>query len=80
LKQPLRMGRTGRLRSTRELVITALPYIVVYRVRRVAIQVARVLHGAQMWPPDPRHELLRLRGKIRWDGNLDELRADRRRR
>ncbi|MGH8132515.1 MAG: type II toxin-antitoxin system RelE/ParE family toxin [Steroidobacteraceae bacterium] len=50
LKQQPRMGREGRVRGTRELVITALPYIVVYRVKAKAVQIARVLHGAQLWP------------------------------
>jgi len=50
LKQQPRMGRKGRVPGTRELVITALPYIVIYRVKREAVQIARILHGAQMWP------------------------------
>lgn len=50
LKQQPNMGRQGRVRGTHELVITALPYIVIYRVKRGAIQIARILHGAQMWP------------------------------
>lgn len=51
LKQHPRMGRTGRVRGTRELVIAGLPYIVVYRARKQAVEIARVLHGAQSWPP-----------------------------
>ena len=50
LKQQPRMGRKGRVRGTRELVITTLPYIVIYRLKRQTVQIARVLHGAQMWP------------------------------
>ena len=43
-------GRMGRIRGTRELVLTPLPWIVVYRVLREAVEVARIYHGAQDWP------------------------------
>ncbi|WP_347259055.1 type II toxin-antitoxin system RelE/ParE family toxin [Methylocaldum sp.] len=43
-------GRPGRVRGTRELVITRTPYIVAYRVTPTVITVLRVLHGAQQWP------------------------------
>lgn len=49
LKQHPRMGRAGRVRGTRELVITGVPYIVVYRANKQAVEIARVLHGAQLW-------------------------------
>lgn len=47
------MGRAGRRRGTRELVISRTPLIVVYRVKaRVGrVEILRVLHGAQQWPP-----------------------------
>jgi toxin ParE1/3/4 len=47
------MGRPGRIASTRELVISGTPFIVVYRHRPRAqrIEVIRLLHGAQMYPP-----------------------------
>jgi len=44
------MGRPGRVKGTRELVVVRTPYIVVYRVKREAIQILRVLHGARLWP------------------------------
>ncbi|HET7332840.1 type II toxin-antitoxin system RelE/ParE family toxin [Dyella sp.] len=48
-----RMGRQGRVRGTRELVIAGTPFIVVYRERSLAkrMEILRVLHGAQQWPP-----------------------------
>ena len=49
IKFPLR-GRPGRVNGTRELVISPLPYIVVYRIRENFIEIAKVLHGAQRWP------------------------------
>src|SRR5215212_3982445 len=47
-----RLGRPGRVEGTRELVITRLPYIVVYAVGDMQITVLRVLRGAQAWPPE----------------------------
>lgn len=44
------MGRSGRIRGTRELVFADIPYIVVYRVTASAIEIVTVMHGAQRWP------------------------------
>jgi len=44
-------GRSGRVEGTRELVFSALPFIVVYRVKDEFVEIARVIHGAQEWPP-----------------------------
>lgn len=46
------LGRPGRVADTRELVISHLPHIVVYRPLAGTIVVLRVLHGAMQWPPD----------------------------
>ena len=43
-------GRTGRKPDTREFVFNGLPYLAVYRIQRDAVEVLRILHGAQMWP------------------------------
>jgi toxin ParE1/3/4 len=43
-------GRTGRKLETRELVFTGLPYLAVYRIREDAVEIVRILHGAQDWP------------------------------
>ena len=43
-------GRPGKKGGTRELVLSPLPYIVVYTVQADAILVVRILHGAQKWP------------------------------
>jgi toxin ParE1/3/4 len=45
------LGRPGRISGTRELVVGGLPYLVVYRVTESAVEMARVLHHAQDWPP-----------------------------
>ena len=43
-------GRQGRQAGTRELVLSPLPFIVVYRIKGDAVEIARVLHGSQRWP------------------------------
>ena len=43
-------GRAGRKEGTRELVLSSLPYIVVYLFTGEVIHVVRILHGAQKWP------------------------------
>jgi toxin ParE1/3/4 len=43
---PLR-GRVGGTAGTRELVLTRLPYVIVYRVTDQTIEVLRIRHGAQ---------------------------------
>ena len=43
-------GRSGRVRWTRELVITNTPFIAAYTINRNRIVVLAVYHGAQQWP------------------------------
>ena len=45
-------ARPGRVPGTRELVVPATPFIVVYRIEATGVVILRVLHGAQQWPPD----------------------------
>ncbi|HEY2035044.1 MAG TPA: type II toxin-antitoxin system RelE/ParE family toxin [Rhizomicrobium sp.] len=47
---PLR-GRRGKRPGTRELVVLGTPYYLVYHIRRIDVEIARVIHGAQDWPP-----------------------------
>lgn len=46
------LGRPGRKRGTRELVISRTSLVLVYRVRPKAtrIEMLRVLHERQQWP------------------------------
>ena len=44
------MGRIGRVRGSRELVVARTPYIVAYRPTDTALIVLRILHGARRWP------------------------------
>jgi toxin ParE1/3/4 len=44
-------GRQGRVEGTRELVFASLPFVAIYEVHDDDVQVLRILHGAQQWPP-----------------------------
>jgi toxin ParE1/3/4 len=44
------MGRRGRVRGTRELVIAGTPYIVPYMATKNEVVILRVFHGARDWP------------------------------
>ncbi len=46
------MGRIGRVKGTRELVISRTPFIAVYRIAEQRIEILRFLHGAQKWPDE----------------------------
>lgn len=45
-------GRQGRVEGTRELPVPSLPFLVIYRVTKDAVEIAGVIHGAQQWPPE----------------------------
>jgi addiction module RelE/StbE family toxin len=42
-------GWEGRIAGTRELVIPALPYIIVYEVAAELIHILHIYHGARDW-------------------------------
>ena len=44
------IGRPGRCKGTRELVINGTPYIVPYRIHGRHVEILTVLHGAKKWP------------------------------
>ncbi|MGH7836364.1 MAG: type II toxin-antitoxin system RelE/ParE family toxin [Candidatus Binataceae bacterium] len=43
-------GRKGRRPRTRELSVPGLPFVIIHRVGKDAIEIVRILHGAQQWP------------------------------
>jgi toxin ParE1/3/4 len=45
------LGPAGEVAGTRELSISGLPYFVVYRLSGDAVQILRILHEKQQWPP-----------------------------
>ncbi len=50
LSQFPHVGRPGKKNGTRELVMHGLPFLAIYRVDKDAVEVIRILHGAQRWP------------------------------
>ena len=50
LEEHPKIGRTGRVPDTYELVIHNLPYIVPYRIKNNEIQILSVYHAARKWP------------------------------
>jgi addiction module RelE/StbE family toxin len=50
LKQMPHRGRFGQKEGTRELVMTPLPYIIVYGVEPDVVHILRVLHAAKSRP------------------------------
>ncbi|MBP6881338.1 MAG: type II toxin-antitoxin system RelE/ParE family toxin [Candidatus Pacebacteria bacterium] len=47
-----RSGRTGRVKNTRELVLTDVPYIVAYQIQGENVIILRVLHTLVRWPEE----------------------------
>ncbi|HEY2620255.1 MAG TPA: type II toxin-antitoxin system RelE/ParE family toxin [Acetobacteraceae bacterium] len=45
-----RLGRTGRVPGTRELMVARTSFVVIYVVHADTVQIIRVLHAAQRWP------------------------------
>lgn len=50
LSENTNLGRPGRVKGTRELVIPKTPYIAAYRIKYDVVEILRVLHGARKWP------------------------------
>lgn len=44
------IGKRGRERGTRELVVAGLPFIIIYVIRREELVIIRVLHTAMKYP------------------------------
>jgi len=44
------IGKRGRERGTRELVVAGLPYIVIYAVQHEKLVILRVLHTSMKYP------------------------------
>ena len=42
------MGRSGRVRGTRELVVSL--FVVAYRIQHGAVEIVAIIHGARRWP------------------------------
>jgi toxin ParE1/3/4 len=44
------LGRPGRVKGTRELIVVGTPFLVPYRVKKERIEILAVIHGARRWP------------------------------
>ncbi len=43
------LGRLGRAKNTRELLLSGLPYAIIYKIKNNFIEVLRIFHGAMNW-------------------------------
>ena len=46
------MGRPGRVEKTRERVVSGLPYILPYYIKKKEVRILAVMHTARKWPDD----------------------------
>lgn len=44
------VGRIGRVKGTRDVVVPGTQYLIVYRLKKNAVHFLRVRHGRQEWP------------------------------
>ena len=45
------IGKPGRVAGTREWVVTGTPYTIFYVLTGDTVEIIRVLHSKQSWPP-----------------------------
>lgn len=50
LKKYPDIGRPGRCKGTRELIIPRLPYIVAYLIKGNEVHIVSVIHTSMKWP------------------------------
>jgi toxin ParE1/3/4 len=43
-------GRSGRVKLTQELVLTTIPFVIVYRKKKNIIEILAFLHQSRKWP------------------------------
>ena len=46
------VGRPGRVKHTKELVLPSIPYTIPYRIKDGTVEILRVLHQSRKWPSD----------------------------
>ncbi len=52
LEQHPFMGRPGRLKTTRELIVPGFPYVIRYRIGNETVELLRIHQMAQRWPEE----------------------------
>ena len=50
LKKLPNRSRPGRIKGIRELVVSNLPYIIMYRVLPEHVVILNIVHGKKQWP------------------------------
>lgn len=45
-----KLGRPGRIKETRELVIVGTPYVIPYQLKCDRIEILAMLHSSRRWP------------------------------
>lgn len=46
------LGRAGRIRGTRELIVIGTPFVIPYRIKENRIEILAVIHGSRRWPDE----------------------------
>ena len=46
------LGHPGRVSKTRELVVSSLPYIIPYYIKRQEVRILAVMHTSRKWPDE----------------------------
>ena len=46
------LGHPGRVPKTRELVVSGLPYIIPYYIKRQEVRILAVMHTSRKWPDE----------------------------
>lgn len=49
-----KIGKPGRVSGTHEWIVAGTAYFIVYVLAGDTVQIIRLLHGKQSWPPKPR--------------------------
>jgi toxin ParE1/3/4 len=44
------IGRPGRVKEIRELIVNGTPFIIPYRIKNEEIQILRIFHSSRKWP------------------------------
>ena len=43
------IGRVGRVKGTKELIIPSTPFIIIYRIKNSVLEILTILHHSKMW-------------------------------
>lgn len=46
------LGRPGRVKGTKELIVLGTPFIAAYRLKKARLEILAVIHSARRWPED----------------------------